>query len=346
MLKDKTPIVVSFWSKATSFKAQGAGTAYINQLLLLTNQPELTLLINKTTSKTQLVHIKSIHLRYFLHMLCTKKPVIMDVHFLPSHIEHSLRFPPIVKQLFLSYVKNFYRQADYLIVVNPFFIPDLEKLGISSQKIAFIPNYVSKTSFFPLPMVEKRALQEKYRFQTGKFYILGVGQLQSRKGILDFIQFAAENPQWEFCWAGNFVFGVLNQGYWQIRQALKTAPKNFHYLGYLTPTELQEVYNLVDVFLLPSYSELCPMSILEAANVGLPIVLRALPEYTPLFKDQCLYFHTSSELALLLTKLATNKDFYLHQVQQTTKLTHQFSETVLRQVWIKYYQSLLTTKQI
>ena len=40
-----------------------------------------------------------------------------------------------------------------------------------------------------------------------------------------------------------------------------------------------EYYNLADVFLLPSYNELFPMSVLEAFSCETPVVLRELELY-------------------------------------------------------------------
>ena len=37
-----------------------------------------------------------------------------------------------------------------------------------------------------------------------KFVILGIGQVQERKGVKDFIKLAGQNPQIQFIWAGAF----------------------------------------------------------------------------------------------------------------------------------------------
>jgi 1,2-diacylglycerol-3-alpha-glucose alpha-1,2-galactosyltransferase len=44
-----------------------------------------------------------------------------------------------------------------------------------------------------------------------------------------------------------------------------------------------------DLFFLPSRHENCPMAVLEAAALGLPLLLRDLPQYSDLLGDGCLY---------------------------------------------------------
>lgn len=39
-----------------------------------------------------------------------------------------------------------------------------------------------------------------------KFVVLGVGQIQHRKGVLDFVEVAKEFPELQFVWAGGLLF--------------------------------------------------------------------------------------------------------------------------------------------
>lgn len=49
--------------------------------------------------------------------------------------------------------------------------------------------------------------------------------------------------------------------------------------GIVSPERMRELYALADLFLLPSYNELFPMTILEAASCEAPIMLRDLDLY-------------------------------------------------------------------
>lgn len=56
-------------------------------------------------------------------------------------------------------------------------------------------------------------------------------------------------------------------------------PKNLIFPGIVSPERMRELYALADLFLLPSYNELFPMTILEAASCEAPIMLRDLDLY-------------------------------------------------------------------
>lgn len=48
---------------------------------------------------------------------------------------------------------------------------------------------------------------------------------------------------------------------------------------------MRELYALADLFLLPSYNELFPMTILEAASCEAPIMLRDLDLYKVILRE-------------------------------------------------------------
>lgn len=56
-------------------------------------------------------------------------------------------------------------------------------------------------------------------------------------------------------------------------------PKNVKFIGIIPRTEMNEIFNMADVLFMPSFSELFPMSILEAVNSSKPVLLRDLELY-------------------------------------------------------------------
>jgi hypothetical protein len=72
-------------------------------------------------------------------------------------------------------------------VVNPCFEKDLENLGIPSEKITYIPNYVSHEEFKILDNETIDKIKDKYNVPKDKFVVLGCGQIQTRKGIDDLL---------------------------------------------------------------------------------------------------------------------------------------------------------------
>ena len=89
------------------------------------------------------------------------------------------------------------RRMDHLVTVNPYFVEVLQEYGIPAEKISYIPNVVSEVQFRPLPAKNKPYLRKKYHLKEG-FTVLCVGQLQKRKGFLEFLAAAERLPQLQF----------------------------------------------------------------------------------------------------------------------------------------------------
>ena len=137
--------------------------------------------------------------------------------------------------------------------------------------MTYIPNFVSEEQFYPLPPEEKAALREKYGIPEGKFIVFCAGQLQRRKGFFDYIELARRMPDVLFLWAGSFAFGLISDGHDEIKAILENPPENFRLLGLVERERMNELYNLTDLMLLPSFEELFPMTILEAMNCHTPV---------------------------------------------------------------------------
>ena len=90
--------------------------------------------------------------------------------------------------IYKHYVLKFYRKADEVVVVNPYFIKDLLNIGIPEDKITYIPNYVSKEHFHVLDEDSILKAREEYGLKKDDYVVLGVGQTQTRKGIVDFVK--------------------------------------------------------------------------------------------------------------------------------------------------------------
>ena len=113
---------------------------------------------------------------------------VAHIHFLPTTLDGIMKLPKLVFPIFKKYVISFYNSADYLVVVNPSFIPELVNNGINKEKIIYIPNYVSKDNFYIKSKKEVKEIRKEYGFKENDFICLGVGQVQMRKGIKGFVE--------------------------------------------------------------------------------------------------------------------------------------------------------------
>lgn len=330
------PIRINMLSLADTVPGQGVSSAYLEQKNLVADLPDFDFAINSRKKDFDIYHIHSVNLRYRLRM--NKKHInIVSVHFIPSENEGSIKLPGFISRLFDKYVEGMYKKADELVVVNPSFIPSLEKLNIKRDKITYIPNYVSGDNFYPLGKEEVEALKETYNIPKDKFIVLACGQIQTRKAFQNFIEIAKNRPDMFYIWVGGFSFGRIMHGYKSNKRTIENLPPNVIVTGIVDRNKMNEYYNMADVFFMPSYMELFPMSILEACNVHKPLLLRRLLLYTPILFDKFAFGSTNEEFIAQLDKLATDKTYYNTQVENSIFISHFYNKNAVRDAWRSYY---------
>jgi 1,2-diacylglycerol-3-alpha-glucose alpha-1,2-galactosyltransferase len=333
---DQKPIRIGVLSQATSVPGQGVGSAYLEQISLIQQSKKLKV-ITKKSSRVDVYHVHTVNLRYWFVMKWTKKPTIVYVHFLPSTLTTSIRLPKLIFGILKWYVKIFYRTADYLVVVNPIFIEPLMALGIAREKISFIPNYVSEAKFTIADSIQ--LVREKHQFK--RFTILGVGQVQHRKGILDFVEVAKALPEIDFVWAGGFSFKNLTSGYEELKKIMDHPPKNVRFLGIVPRDEMKSLYKACDLFFLPSFDELMPMSVLEAAVATKPILLRNLPLYQPVFFDYYLNAPSIEGFVKIIKQVVDDPMAYQKALELTKALQTAYRQDTILKQWEDYYQKVV-----
>ena len=324
-------------SQADSVPGQGVGSAFIEQVALVKESPLLDVSVN-SRQKSDIIHVHSLNLRYYFR-LKKKTPTVVYCHLLPETLDGSIKLPKLIFAIFKKYVVKFYARADWLVVVNPIFIEPLAKYGVRKDHIVYIPNYVDQKDFHILQ--HKEELKKKYH--VSGFVVLGVGQVQTRKGVLDFLETAARLPHIQFLWAGGFSFKGITDGYKELKEAMEHAPNNVKFLGIIPRAQMNEIYNVADVMFLPSFNELFPMSILETMQLDMPFLLRDLELYEPLFNGRYLKGHDVADFVTLIEKLATDKDFYQEAVNHSRFNKEFYNKASILKMWEEFY--IRVTKQ-
>ncbi|GAC46351.1 glycosyl transferase CpoA [Pediococcus acidilactici NGRI 0510Q] len=336
------PIKVNMFSSASKVKGQGVGSAYEELIRLLkTHFPkEIDLSINRYT-QADISHYHTIDPQFFASTFTKKRGVKVGyVHFLPETIEGSLKIPQPFRWLFYKYIIAFYKRMDQIVVVNPTFIDQLVKYGIKREIITYIPNFVRKDEFYQYDAEQRRQVRERLGVQN-RFTILGIGQVQERKGVKDFIKLAQQHPEMYFVWAGGFSFGRLTDGYADLKKVVDNPPANLKFTGIVDRNKLVEYYNAADLFLLPSYNELFPMSVLEAFSCGTPVMLRDLDLYHSIIKGYYIAADNYAEMDQKLSALVKNPAQLRDYQQRADQASAEYSEDHLAEIWLKYYSSLL-----
>lgn len=331
-------------SSAEKVKGQGVASAYRELVNLLTDVDQHTyhLTINKNIA-ADVTHYHTVDFLFYLSTFASKKRGVKVgyVHFLPETMEDSLKLPIGIKKLFYTYLISFYKRMDWLVVVNPSFIPKLEAHGINKDKIKYIPNFVSKKVFYPVKESEKLIKRKKYGIPEDAFVVIGVGQVQHRKGVLDFIEVAKQLPNIQFIWAGGFSFGKITAGYHELKKIYDQPPKNVIFTGILERSEMNKYYNLADLLFLPSYNELFPMAILEGMSSGLPILIRDLELYTSILDGFYIKGDTIETFTTAIQRLKNESDFYQNAKIMATKGADYYSEERLWKIWKDFYHEII-----
>lgn len=330
---------ITMFSSADKVAGQGVGSAYLELMHLLKTRfsKQFNIAVNQYR-QSDISHYHTINPTYYLSTFSTKRGrKIGYVHFLPDTLEGSLKIPQPFWGWFYHYVIAFYKRMDHLVVVNPTFIPKLAAYGIPKERVTYIPNFVDSDRFHPVDAKQKQVLRAQLGLPADKFIVLGSGQVQERKGVPDFIKLARQNPTIQFVWAGGFSFGRLTDGYKELKRVVDNPPANLKFTGIVSRDEIAQLNNAADLFLLPSYNELFPMSVLEAFSCGTPVMLRDLDLYHAIIAGDYEPAGDVDEMQKKLRHLVQNPSWLAHLHDRALAASHEYSKDHLAKVWYDFY---------
>ena len=339
-------------SRADMVKGQGVLSAYEEELRLISGRLDrihgdsgdfkLNISINDKIDG-DITHIHTVNPEFFLRLPAIKSKGIAvgSVHFLPETVDQSLHLPSVARQAFYSYLISFYKSMDRLVPVNPCFIPKLAAYGIDPQKVTFIPNYVSGSVFSTVDRRQVKELRSSWGLDPERFTVVCAGQLQTRKGVLEFAQIAKALPQMQFVWAGDFAFGGMSDGHKELEKLLHDHSDNLYFTGLIERAKMPQLYQLGDVMLLPSYDELFPMTVLEAMSCGKPILLRDLSLYQVILDGYYLKAADNRQFIAQLVQLSRDEAYYARACEMSARGNRFYSEEHVLGMWQEFYHLCL-----
>ena len=198
--------------------------------------------------------------------------VVVSIHSLPSLLRGAFSFPGIIGPAYRTHLRRLVRHVDAVIVPSA---PAQEELIplVGSTPIHVVSSGVDLARFVRDP---NRRREFRARYGLDRPTVLSVGQVIPLKGVEDFFRVAQALPEYQFLWAGPrpsrfFYFSP------RFEATLRRRPRNVRFLGYIP--EPEAAYNGSDVYFHPSHGESLGLAVLEAAAVGMPLVVRDLPVY-------------------------------------------------------------------
>jgi len=318
-------------------KGNGVNTAFIQLIELLKEQHDIRVVTNGH-GKGDVYHAHSYGLFYFLRGLRYKGKRILTVHVIPDSARGSVPGWKLIKPVLKWYFRQVYSYADVCIALSPMVEQAIKDTGADTRIIKI---------YNPIPIdywhkTEKR--RKKGRQMLGlspkDFVVLGVGQIEGRKGVEDFLDIAEALPEIRFVWAGGRPFGLLTEGLVRIKARIAKAPKNVSFPGMFELDDMPLIYAAADLFVFPSFQENCPMAPLEAAAAGLPVVFRDLREYQLLYENPYLKAGSRTEFINLIRQLKSDPEFYQTGVDISEKLLQQFNREHIRKKVVELYKEL------
>jgi len=324
-------------------KGQGVHTAFVEGVELLKEKNDIEVIVNGE-GFGDVFHGHTYGPYYFWKGRKYKKKRIHTAHVIPDSIKGSLPMWKLFYPFIKWYFKKVYSYADVIIAISPMVEQAIRELGVTT-KIVKIYNPV---------LLDKWKRNEEKRTRGRRLLgindedkiVLGVGQLQSRKGVEDFLDIAEAMPEAQFVWAGGRPFGAFTEGIGRIDSRIKSASKHIHFTGVLDLSDMEYVYAAADIFLFPSYQENCPLAPLEAAASGMPVIYRDIVEYTLLYNNPYLKARDTAEFIELTRKLINDKEFYAKGTEISENLIQQFNKNKIREQLIQLYNHLAFPESI
>lgn len=222
--------------------------------------------------KADVVHVHDIlypsSLLAVLYAMWYKKPVVLTQHIPFVHYKNPLL--NIIQQIvFLSSGFIILRYAKKIIYFNS---EVKQYLSSYKHKLLYIPNGVDHTMFHPVTTSEKNRLRKLHNLPVTIPIVIFVGRLVPKKGYRYLCQAASDR----------YFIVLVGEG------NLDTQYEHSHirHIGPVNQQELSKLYQLSDVFILPSHSEGYPLSVQEAMATGLPIIVSDLQCYRDIELDR------------------------------------------------------------
>ena len=162
------------------------------------------------------------------------------------------------------------------------------KLNIDDNKVIKLENCVDTDKFnIKLNDKEKLELKKRFSIQENDKVLLFTGRFTREKGIKELLQAVSKigDKNIKLLIVGSFFFGtdIKNKFEKEIKEYVDTIKDRVIFTGYIPYDEINKVYAIADIAVIPSmWEDPAPLTIIEAMASGLPIITTnsgGIPEY-------------------------------------------------------------------
>jgi 1,2-diacylglycerol-3-alpha-glucose alpha-1,2-galactosyltransferase len=320
-------------------RGEGVNTAFVDCVELLKEQDDIRVVVNEE-DHGDVMHSHTYGPYFFLRGMRYPKKKVLTVHVIPDSIKGSLPWADKLMPFVKWYFKQVYSYADVCIAISPMVEKTILDLGAHTKVIRMSnPLHLARWKRTEELRNRGRAL---LGLKENDFCVLGVGQLQKRKGPEDFIEIGKQIPKAQFRWVGGRPFGMMTEGVKRLDSKINSAPKHIQFAGLFSLEDMPCLYAAADLFLFLSYQENSPLAPIEAAASGMPVIYRDLKEYKLLYHHEYLKAQSNDQFVESTKQLMNDTTAYRNGLEISERLITQFDKECIRKELIGLYKDLLT----
>lgn len=201
-------------------------------------------------------------------------PLVYHAHSTREDFRNSYIGANAAAGLFKKWIVNCYTKGDVIVTPSEYSKSLLRGYGIKNR-IFVISNGIDLGDYVRSEKAGRK-FRRKFGFSENDKVIMSAGLLMKRKGVDDFVKLARRLPQYKFIWFGDADLRLVGK---EIRGAVKNAPSNCYFAGYVSKPVLQAALSGSNLFLFPSREETEGIVVLEALAMKTPVLLRDIPVY-------------------------------------------------------------------
>lgn len=325
-----------------SVQGHGVHTAYVELVDALKQRGEVEIIRGepKKLVDCDVYHMHTIGVYMWPRILSKKTKKVVSAHVIPDSFIGSIKLAKYWRFAAVWYMRWFYRRADKVLAVSGMVAKALrEELGVSPQKVEVLHNTIDM-SRYRTTAGDKASARSKLNIAPSDFVVVGVGQVQPRKRIDVFVEMAKAMPDVTFVWVGGIPFKQLGANYGDMQKLIEQSPDNLIITDIIPHEKVKQYLQAADVFCLPAEQENHPMCVLEAAGVGIPLVVRDLPEYDDTFKSD-VWRCRDETFTEAIKQLRTDKAIYEQWQRGAVSIAKRFDSAAAARRLVDIYASLV-----
>jgi len=238
------------------------------------------------------------------------------------------------------------RKALKIIAISEYTKNDIiETLGIPAEKIECIYHGFDATPF-RATHIEEQIARIRAKYQLPEQFILAVGHLEPRKNYLRLLQAFHQLREQQKIPHHLIIVGQENWLYKPFYELMHQLKLNnaVHFTGFVDQADLPAIYQLADVFILPTLFEGFGIPVLESMAAGTPVVCSNVASLPEIGQQAALYFnpYEVADMSEKIWQLINNEQVQQQFIQAGFENIKRFQWHECAQKTVNLYQAVLT----